>query len=300
MLREHTMPQVTIGVPFYNCHRYLLNTIKSIYSQCFTDWEVIFVDDGSTDASLSIVESIRDSRVTVYSDGRNLGIGARRKQIVDLAKGKYLAWQDADDMMHPDRLRIQCEYLESHKEIDLVDCSVYLMGPDLRIFGLDQRSGPVDSSRMAEFAPMTNGASMARLEMYRRFPFDGSLRRVEDWDLWIRASKYCSFYHLAEALYYKLDADDSRKPRMDRELTEPRYFLVTYLKYGQEYLGRTRYWYFIARLCLRTIYRVVIITAGCHKLLKDSRSTVISAETKSTAEMSVKAICETKVPGMVL
>lgn len=293
------MSQITIGIPFYNCERYLLNTIRSIYAQSFRDWEAIFVDDGSTDASLSIVKSIQDKRIKIYSDGVNLGIGARRKQIVDLTDTKYLAWLDGDDMMHPDRLDIQYAFLESNMNIACVDSSCYIVDPNKRVLRLSNKTeGIVDPSIMAITPQMQNGTILARIEIYKTFNFNPDHRRVEDWDVWIRASKQYSFFHLDDYLGYHLDADINHKPRIDREITEPKYLLRTYLKHGIRHLGLIRSISLIIRLCMRTIFRITLILLGQHKYLRAARTNTLTAQEKITSEQNIEKILETKVPGI--
>ena len=173
------MAPVTIGIPFYNCGATLANTVRSVFAQTFQDWELILLDDGSTDNSLSIAHSIRDSRVKVISGGINKGIGARRREIVDMTQTDYLAWQDADDLMHPDRLRIQYDFMESHDEVDIVDTSYFTIDPHLSILRLlEKTEGYVSPDAIARSPSLINGASMARSGVYRRFNYDATLRRI--------------------------------------------------------------------------------------------------------------------------
>ncbi len=293
------MAEITIGIPFYNCERYLTNAIRSVYAQSYTDWEAIFVDDGSTDASLDIVRSVRDARIRVLSDGVNLGIGARRKQIVDLTETRYLAWLDADDMMHPDRLQVQYEFLERHPEIACVDSSCYIVDPNAKVVRLSEKmEGIVAPSSMAVRPQMQNASVFARIEVYRDFNFNPACRRVEDWDVWIRASKQYSFYHLNAFLGYHLDADEHHKPRLDRELVEPRWQLMVYLRHGGRSLGIARCAALSARLCARTAYRVILILLGQHKRFKAARTDALTPELKAAAERELERMLETKVPGI--
>src|SRR5690606_12105870 len=84
-------PVVTIGIPFFNPGPLIEDAVRSVFSQTFSDWELILLDDGSTDESLRRVQQIRDPRVKVYSDGRNKGLVTRLNEITQLASGKYLA-----------------------------------------------------------------------------------------------------------------------------------------------------------------------------------------------------------------
>src|SRR5690554_4188978 len=93
------LPSVSIGIPFFNAEAYLLDAIKSVFAQTHQNWELILLDDGSTDRSLEIARSIDDPRVRVYSDGQNKHLAARLNEIARLARYEYLARMDADDLM---------------------------------------------------------------------------------------------------------------------------------------------------------------------------------------------------------
>ena len=104
---------VSIGLPFFNAGRMLTAALQSIFAQSLEDWELILLDDGSSDKSLHLAASIQDLRVRLFSDGRNRGLSYRLNQSALLARGKYLARMDADDVMHPDRLRRQIGFCRS-------------------------------------------------------------------------------------------------------------------------------------------------------------------------------------------
>ncbi|MCW1511070.1 glycosyltransferase family 2 protein, partial [Acinetobacter baumannii] len=97
---------ISIGIPFYNAENFLANAIQSVINQSFKDWELILVDDGSTDKSLDIAREFekKDNRIKVISDGLNLKLPARLNQIITISKYDFIARMDADDIMHPDRL----------------------------------------------------------------------------------------------------------------------------------------------------------------------------------------------------
>ena len=105
---------ITIGLPFYNAENYLELAIKSVFAQTYQDWELILMDDGSTDRSLEIAKSINDPRVSVYSDGKNKKLAARLNEIVRLAKYDYLARMDADDLMSTKRIETQMNILKNN------------------------------------------------------------------------------------------------------------------------------------------------------------------------------------------
>ena len=102
---------VTIGIPFLNARRTLADAVRSVFAQTHGDWELLLVDDGSTDGSSDVVRQLLDPRVRLLADGVTLGLCARLNQIAAAARGAYLARMDADDLMHPERIARQLEHL---------------------------------------------------------------------------------------------------------------------------------------------------------------------------------------------
>ena len=112
---------VTIGIPFLNARRYLEDAVRSVFAQTHGDWELLLIDDGSTDGSIAVVRHLDDPRVRVLGDGSNRGLCARLNQIASLAQGTYLARMDADDLMHPERIERQLKFLRANPNVDLID-----------------------------------------------------------------------------------------------------------------------------------------------------------------------------------
>ena len=129
---------VTIGLPFYNAEKYLALAIESVQAQTYTDWELLLLDDGSTDNSLSIAQSYaqKDSRIKVISDGKNKNLATRLNELPSLAQGLYLARMDADDMMHPARIERQLAVLETHPEIDVLGTNAYIINDENAVTGM--------------------------------------------------------------------------------------------------------------------------------------------------------------------
>ena len=96
-------PELTIGISFYNTKDNIINLARCIYSQTFSDWELILADDGSTDGGADIARKIKDPRVKVVGDGINRGMAVRYNQITKMAQGEFIARFDADDLCDPRR-----------------------------------------------------------------------------------------------------------------------------------------------------------------------------------------------------
>lgn len=196
-------PLVTIGLPFYNAATTLRAAIASVLCQTFTDWELILVNDGSTDESMAAChEALRDKRVTIIDDPTNRGLPHRLNQIADRARGEILARMDADDLMHPDRIRRQVDVLSRRPDADMVNVATYIMSADGRIVGLSPVRRPVNARQRLMFSRVNHGAITARTEWFRAHRYDERFLRSQDLELWIRAADDVVIAELDEPLYF--------------------------------------------------------------------------------------------------
>ena len=108
---------ISIGIPFYNAEEYLSYAILSVLIQSYREWELILIDDGSSDNSLAIANMYaeKDSRIRVISDRTNKKLPYRLNQLIEESTGNFISRMDADDIMHPERLEKQLRFLETNK-----------------------------------------------------------------------------------------------------------------------------------------------------------------------------------------
>lgn len=116
--------EVTVFMPVYNCEKYLEESIKSILNQTFKNFELLIINDGSTDSSVDIINKFKDDRIRLISNDGNKGLPYTRNRGLQLSKGKYIALMDADDISKPDRLEKQVEFLKNNKKYDVVASNV--------------------------------------------------------------------------------------------------------------------------------------------------------------------------------
>ena len=117
-------PLVSITSAFYNTGPMILDMIKSVFAQTFTDWELLLLDDGSTDNTLELVQSIDDPKVKVFTNGQNKGRSFSLNRLTNLANGKYIARMDSDDMSSTNRIAKQVELMESQPEVDVCGAGI--------------------------------------------------------------------------------------------------------------------------------------------------------------------------------
>ena len=109
------MPTISVVIPAYNAEHTILDTIKSVQQQTFSDYEIIVINDGSEDRTLELVEQVEDSRVKVFSYS-NGGLSTARNRGIARATGEYITFLDADDLWTPDKLEAQLAALQKHPE----------------------------------------------------------------------------------------------------------------------------------------------------------------------------------------
>lgn len=195
-------PLITVGMPVYNAEDTLETALRSLALQTFANWELIIIDDGSTDGTPDIVRRFANPRVKLIVETRNRGLAVRLNQCIDLARGKYFARMDADDVAYPERFRRQVAYLETHPEIDL-------LGTDALVFcGPGQALGAMSAAHThAEIcrAPWVGFALphptwMGRLAWFKRFRYKESARKAQDQELLLRSYATSRFAALEEPL----------------------------------------------------------------------------------------------------
>ncbi len=131
----HPVPLVTVAMPVFNAGGYLRLAVLSIVRQSFADWELLLVDDGSTDDALQSIRDIDDARIRILQDGENRGLAARLNQCIDLARGRYLARMDQDDLSYPERFMRQVSALEQDPALDLVAVRAITIDEDNKATG---------------------------------------------------------------------------------------------------------------------------------------------------------------------
>ncbi len=116
---------VTIIVPCFNCEKFVQETVNSILEQSYKEYEIILIDDCSKDDTYSILKKYEQNneKIRAYKNDANIGVALTRNKGVDLAKHKYIAFLDADDVWHKDKLKIQVEYMETNKDVDMTATS---------------------------------------------------------------------------------------------------------------------------------------------------------------------------------
>ena len=200
--RLESPPLVSIGMPIFNCEKTLAVAIRSILKQTYENWELLLIEDGSTDRTLEVAQSYFDPRISVFTDDSHKGLVFRLNQAVASGCGKYFARMDADDIAYPDRLERQVSYLEQHPEIDL-------LGSGMLVFkgnGIAVGRRPMPQTheeicqRPSDGFHIGHPTWIGRTAWFRVHPYDAKAVRAEDQVLLLRSYATSCFACLPDVL----------------------------------------------------------------------------------------------------
>jgi glycosyltransferase involved in cell wall biosynthesis len=194
---------VTVGIPFYNAEKYLHFAILSVINQTYSNWNLLLLDDGSTDNSLSIAQSFVNEKISIISDGENKGLVYRLNQIIELADGEYYARMDADDIMHFQRLEKQVLFLQNNPNVDIVGSSYYAIDSGNSILGFRKANlNPQSVNDIFKNGCFAHPSIMGNITWFKKNLYDSKWERMEDLELWIRTFSNSQFRNIEEPLLF--------------------------------------------------------------------------------------------------
>jgi glycosyltransferase involved in cell wall biosynthesis len=184
-------PVISIAMPVRNNQATLALAVRSIQQQTYGNWELLLIDDGSTDATLERARRLADDdpRIRLFADGRGLGLPERLNQAISLSRGPIFARMDGDDIAYPERLQRQLDYLRTHPTVDLVGAGAIVF--DDTGFALGKRYCPETHeaicARPSAGFPLVHPAFFGRIEYFRQHRYRAGAIRCEDQDLLLRS-----------------------------------------------------------------------------------------------------------------
>jgi glycosyltransferase involved in cell wall biosynthesis len=190
-------------IPVYNREKYIAVAIDSILAQTFTDFELLVIDDGSTDGTVEIAQSYHDPRLRLVGNETNLGVPKTRNKGIHLARGEYLAFLDSDDWAYPERLGKQVAFLDSHPDYAAVGAWIARMDEAGRSLRRIKRKPVLPDEIAAQRLfqqGIENSASMARTVVLREYGHREEYDLSEDFDLWARIAAKHKLATLPEVL----------------------------------------------------------------------------------------------------
>lgn len=217
------MPKVSVVIPTYNRAHLIGRAIQSVLDQTFQNFEIIIIDDGSTDNTEELIKELekKDKRIRYIRHEKNKGPAAARNTGIKVARGEYIAFQDSDDEWFPDKLEKQMKSFESASAITgVVYTGFWRIKDDKKTYipshKIKKKEGTIHNNLLkGNFIGMPT--SVVRKECFTKIGnFDIRIPYFEDWELWIRISKYYEFKYIPEplAISYYTSGGVNEKPKI--------------------------------------------------------------------------------------
>ncbi|SEQ91993.1 Glycosyl transferase family 2 [Amphritea atlantica] len=233
------LPLVSVIIPVFNGADYLSESIISITEQTYPNIEIIVIDDCSSDNSVALIESMGAHNITLLRNQKNSGVSASRNRGIRAAKGKYIAFMDADDISVPHRIERQVSFLEVNSDFGLISSAYETFEGDSLSGKRSLKVLPSDpdyiAARLLFQCNICCPASMLRTELliHHGLYFDESLSMCEDWELWYRMSQFTRVSNLADVLlYYRKHSNNASNKREEMHRSRMGLFLKSFRDYG--------------------------------------------------------------------
>ena len=197
-------PILSVLMPVFNSERFVAEAIESILKQTFKDFELLILDDASTDNCLEIIEDFKrkDSRIKVFQNEKNLGVVESRNKLINLSKGKYIAWLDSDDIALPNRFEKQIKFLEDHPEIGMVGAYPKIIDENGKKLGIWLFETDPQKLKIELFfhSPYLSSSVMIRKSSLPQNFYDSKFPVAEDFDLYSKISENCDAANISKFL----------------------------------------------------------------------------------------------------
>lgn len=185
------LPLVSIILPAYNCEKYIAASVTSIVEQVYDNWELIIVNDGSTDNTSTILSTINDQRIRIIDNNENKGLIYSLNRAIGESKGEYIARMDADDIAANDRIEKQVHWLLHHPDTAVVGTFIRIVddeGKEKPDWILDRQTSKAEEIKRAMIREncLAHPSVMVRSDVLKQYKYSSVQKNVEDYDLWLR------------------------------------------------------------------------------------------------------------------
>lgn len=178
------MPRISVILPVYNCEKYINETIQSVIDQTFQDFELLIIDDCSTDSTVAIIKSFNDHRIQLIRKEKNTGYTNSLNYAVSIAKGEYVARMDGDDICLPKRFEKQVAFLDQNPNVILCGTSIQIIGKN-KISHYPSLHDEI-MVKLCFGNSFFHPSVMGRVNIFKENPYDINFEPAEDYDLWTR------------------------------------------------------------------------------------------------------------------
>ena len=205
--------KISVVTASYNYQDYIKEAVQSVLDQTYKDWELIIVDDCSTDNSVEVIKSFKDERIKLFINEKNLGLKETVKRGIENATGEWVVFLESDDILTPDYIEKKVEIAKKYTDINLIfnDCEFF--GDENKVRDFNIALGKTRAVLRRKTYPnkmfynfylsnkiFTFSSVMAKREDLMKMSFNPPMDCLLDWWLWVQMSYAGKFYYLPETL----------------------------------------------------------------------------------------------------
>ena len=196
------IPKISVLMPVYNCELYIKEAIDSILNQTFADFEFLIIDDASSDDTIEIIKSYKDSRIKLIEKAENSGISNSLNLGLSIAKGKYIARMDGDDISLSERFAKQVAFLDANPDVVLCGSALKVIGTD-KIICYPEHHDSIKLNLLKHNCIIHPSVMLRKCVLDEHcLIYDLKKEPAEDYDLWVRLCSISKLYNLQEVLIY--------------------------------------------------------------------------------------------------
>ncbi|MDR1544610.1 MAG: glycosyltransferase [Prevotellaceae bacterium] len=213
-------PLVSVNIPVKNGKKYLKQCIESVLNQTFSDFELLIVNDGSTDETANIVRSFSDKRIRFFENETCKGIAFTRNFAVELSRGKYIAVFDCDDVMLPEKLQKQVDFLKKNPDFALVGSSIEKIDKKGVVIGKQIYKLPENLIKSQLFFDnyFAQPSMLIRREVFEKFRYNPQFMMASDYAFWSQIAENHKVANLKEILIkYRIHSQSITLSQLERQ-----------------------------------------------------------------------------------
>ena len=193
-------PKISVIMGVHNQHDYVRQSISSILNQTFTNFEFIIIDDASTDATSGIIKKFTDPKIKFITNSLRQGLAQSLNLAIRGSRGEFIARMDADDLSHPNRLKVQFEFLKFHPDIAVCGTAANLINISGKKMGQKHYPQIITPLVLMRYNPIIHPSVMIRKSTLPSPPYNPSFNGAEDYDLWLRLAVDHQLVNLGQTL----------------------------------------------------------------------------------------------------
>ncbi len=216
-MQHESNPMISVIMPVYNGEKYLKEAIDSILNQTYGDFELIILNDGSTDYTEEIILSYDDPRIAYVENDKNLQIVQALNKGIELAKGKYIARMDADDISLPERFGKQINFMENNTDIDVCGTWMQALGSKT-VWEYPESHNEICASMLFN-TPISHPSVLMKKSFFENILYDETYNKAEDYALWLSTIDTKKFVNIPIVLYqYRLHEEMTNIVARDKQI----------------------------------------------------------------------------------